>query len=186
MRGPTVFRRFSDWEGEKQLTEKFSVSCCFSFSVYSQFSPFIPPRVRGQRLRKFRDFLLTIFLKNNENHPEGGKIKKLRKLCAFTWYQTFFKQVFLYCWLNFRNFSPIRFAFFFAWVFHRLVFLFSVVFKNHLCLDCGLTGDVRLMSNFCHMEPVYVHPGSLVQYHPKKPGNNCTFLFSEDSVLPRI
>ena len=61
----------------------------------------------------FAIFCWQFFLENNENHPEGGKIKKLRKLCAFTWYQTFFKQVFLYCWLNFRNFSPIQFAFFF-------------------------------------------------------------------------
>ena len=47
-------------------------------------------------------------------------------------------------------------------------FLFSVVFKNQKCLDCGLTGDVRLMSNYCHMEKVFVHPGSLIQYHPKR------------------
>ena len=43
-----------------------------------------------------------------------------------------------------------------------------MVFKNHICLDCGLTGDVRLMSSYCHMEKVYVHPGSLIQYHPKR------------------
>lgn len=42
------------------------------------------------------------------------------------------------------------------------------MFKNHKCLDCGLTGDVRLMSNYCHMEKVFVHPGSLIQYHPKR------------------
>ena len=47
-------------------------------------------------------------------------------------------------------------------------FCFSVVFKNQKCLDCGLTGDVRLMSNYCHMEKVFVHPGSLIQYHPKR------------------
>ena len=48
------------------------------------------------------------------------------------------------------------------------IFRFSVVFKNQKCLDCGLTGDVRLMSNYCHMEKVFVHPGSLIQYHPKR------------------
>ena len=75
--------------------------------------------------------------------------------------------------------------FFFEYLLQSL-FSILVVFKNHLCLDCGLTGDVRLMSNFCHMEPVYVHPGSLVQYHPKKPGNNCTFCFSEDTQCSKI
>lgn len=44
----------------------------------------------------------------------------------------------------------------------------AVVFKNQKCLDCGVTGDARLMPNFCHMEKVFVHPGSIVQYHPKK------------------
>ena len=24
------------------------------------------------------------------------------------------------------------------------------------------------MSNYCHMEKVFVHPGSLIQYHPKR------------------
>ena len=42
----------------------------------------------------------------------------------------------------------------------------QVVFKNHRCLDCGETGDARLMPSHCHMEPVYVHPGNIVQYHP--------------------
>jgi len=43
----------------------------------------------------------------------------------------------------------------------------KVVFKNHKCLDCGATGDVRLMPIHCHMEPVLTHPGSLIQYHPR-------------------
>ena len=44
----------------------------------------------------------------------------------------------------------------------------QVVFKNHRCLDCGETGDSRLMPMYCHMEPVFVHPGNIVQYHPGK------------------
>jgi hypothetical protein len=44
----------------------------------------------------------------------------------------------------------------------------QVVFKNHRCLDCGEKGDSRLMPAFCHMEPVHVHPGNIVQYHPAK------------------
>jgi len=43
----------------------------------------------------------------------------------------------------------------------------KVVFQNHKCVDCGATGDVRLMPSSCHMEPVQIHPGTLVQYHPK-------------------
>ena len=43
-----------------------------------------------------------------------------------------------------------------------------MVFKDQRCLDCGLTGDVRLMSRYCHMESVFVHPGSVVQFHPKR------------------
>ena len=42
-----------------------------------------------------------------------------------------------------------------------------VVFKNQLCVDCGATGDARLMPKYCHMEPIYIHPGNIVQYHPK-------------------
>ena len=42
-----------------------------------------------------------------------------------------------------------------------------MVFKNQKCLDCGATGDSRLMPKYCHMEPVYIHPGNIVQYHPK-------------------
>ena len=36
---------------------------------------------------------------------------------------------------------------------------FRVVFKGSCCMDCAEVGDVRLMSNFCHMEPHLVHPG---------------------------
>ena len=42
----------------------------------------------------------------------------------------------------------------------------QVVFMNHRCLDCGETGDSRLMPTHCHMEAIYVHPGNIVQYHP--------------------
>ena len=49
-----------------------------------------------------------------------------------------------------------------------IVIMFLVVFKHQRCLDCGLTGDVRLMSRYCHMESVFVHPGSVVQFHPKR------------------
>jgi hypothetical protein len=28
--------------------------------------------------------------------------------------------------------------------------------------------DVRLMPATCHMEKIFVHPGSIVQFHPKK------------------
>ena len=43
----------------------------------------------------------------------------------------------------------------------------SVVFKDQKCLDCAAKGDARLMPKHCHMEPVYTHPGNIVQYHPK-------------------
>ena len=46
-------------------------------------------------------------------------------------------------------------------------FIFLVVFKNQKCLDCGATGDARLMPKYCHMEPIYIHPGNIVQYLPK-------------------
>lgn len=42
----------------------------------------------------------------------------------------------------------------------------QVVFRNHRCADCGDTGDARLMGPLCHMQPVYVHPGRIVHYHP--------------------
>eukprot|EP00093_Oithona_nana_P000222 00222.XXX_1105_1960_1 [CDS] Oithona nana genome sequencing. len=45
-----------------------------------------------------------------------------------------------------------------------------VVFKNHKCLDCGLTGDLRLMSSHCHMKKEVYHPvDKLRKYHPEKP-----------------
>ena len=47
-----------------------------------------------------------------------------------------------------------------------IYFHFSVVFKNQQCLDCGLSGDVRLMSNHCHMAKEIVHPDELIQYRP--------------------
>ena len=57
-----------------------------------------------------------------------------------------------------------------SWLSHSPSLLWTlVVFKNHYCLDCGATGDVRLMPEYCHMEKVDVHPGSLIQYHPKRP-----------------
>ena len=49
----------------------------------------------------------------------------------------------------------------------KLTLYVAVVFQNHKCIDCSATGDVRLMPSTCHMEPVFVHPGTLVQYHPK-------------------
>ena len=53
----------------------------------------------------------------------------------------------------------------------ELIFNFSVVFKNHKCLDCGLTGDLRLMSSHCHMKKEVYHPkvDKLRKYHPEKP-----------------
>lgn len=42
----------------------------------------------------------------------------------------------------------------------------QVVFHDHWCLDCGEVGDSRLMSAYCHMEAVCVHPGKVVQHHP--------------------
>ena len=46
-------------------------------------------------------------------------------------------------------------------------YFISVVFEHNKCLDCGATGDYRLMSSHCHMEHIDVHPNSLVPY------NNC-------------
>ena len=28
--------------------------------------------------------------------------------------------------------------------------------------------DVRLMPTHCHMEKIFVHPGNIIQFHPKK------------------
>ena len=42
------------------------------------------------------------------------------------------------------------------------------MFKSHKCLDCGETGDPRLMSDHCHMEPALAHPGKVELYHPGK------------------
>ena len=50
----------------------------------------------------------------------------------------------------------------------------KIIFSDSVCIDCGEEGDVRLMSEFCHMEPIQVHtsepslchPGKEVQYHP--------------------
>ena len=47
-------------------------------------------------------------------------------------------------------------------------FQLKVVFRNQRCIDCGATDDVRLMPAHCHMEKIFVHPGSIVQFHPKK------------------
>ena len=47
----------------------------------------------------------------------------------------------------------------------------AYLFKNHQRLDCGLTGDVHLMSNQCHMEKEFVHPvpGQFIRYHTMEP-----------------
>ena len=52
-------------------------------------------------------------------------------------------------------------------IIHFPLLFLLVVFKNQKCIDCGSTGDARLMPKFCHMEPIYIHPGNIVQYHPK-------------------
>ena len=53
-----------------------------------------------------------------------------------------------------------------------------MVFKNQKCLDCGATGDSRLMPKYCHMEPVYIHPGNIVQYHPKGSFDHWLFIYT--------
>ena len=63
-----------------------------------------------------------------------------------------------------------------------------MVFKNQKCLDCGATGDSRLMPKYCHMEPVYIHPGNIVQYHPKgiliiEFSSICTSGIKENSII---
>ena len=52
-----------------------------------------------------------------------------------------------------------------------------MVLKHQKCLDCGLTGDVRLMSRYCHMESIFVHPGSEVKFHPER---TTRFHFSQE------
>jgi len=45
----------------------------------------------------------------------------------------------------------------------------QVVFKTKRCLVCGVTGDPRLLTAFCHMEDVLVHPGAIQNHHPGVP-----------------
>ena len=42
----------------------------------------------------------------------------------------------------------------------------QVVFNTSRCLDCSVVGDSRLLTKFCHMEPVMTHPGTVESHHP--------------------
>ena len=42
----------------------------------------------------------------------------------------------------------------------------QVVFNTSRCLDCSVVGDSRLLTKYCHMEPVMTHPGTVESHHP--------------------
>ena len=43
----------------------------------------------------------------------------------------------------------------------------QVVFNTSRCLDCSVVGDSRLLTKYCHMEPVMTHPGMVESHHPE-------------------
>lgn len=43
----------------------------------------------------------------------------------------------------------------------------QVVFRDQRCVDCGETGDKRLLSQFCHLDKCRKHPGRLQRVHPR-------------------
>ena len=67
------------------------------------------------------------------------------------------------------------------------------------CTACGVIGDRRLLPNFCHLIPIFIHPkkiqayhsGSIVLYHPSQkeryhPGNLVEKTVWHGHVLTRI
>ena len=42
----------------------------------------------------------------------------------------------------------------------------QVVFRDQKCVDCGETGDKRLLSQYCHLQKCLKHPGRLQRVHP--------------------
>ena len=44
----------------------------------------------------------------------------------------------------------------------------QVIFSDVRCEDCGVVGDKRLLSDFCHMERLFKHPQPLKHYHPSE------------------
>ena len=67
------------------------------------------------------------------------------------------------------------------------------------CTACGVIGDRRLLPNFCHLIPIFIHPkkiqayhpGSIILYHPSQkeryhPGNLVEKTVWHGHVLTRI
>jgi len=44
----------------------------------------------------------------------------------------------------------------------------TVIFEDSECEDCGIQGDRRLLSEYCHMERHYKHPEPLNHFHPQE------------------
>lgn len=44
----------------------------------------------------------------------------------------------------------------------------TVIFEDSECENCGVKGDKRLLSDYCHMEQMFQHPEPLNHYHPKE------------------
>jgi len=43
----------------------------------------------------------------------------------------------------------------------------KVIFEDSECEKCGIKGDKRLLSDYCHMEQLFKHPEPLNHYHPR-------------------
>ena len=43
----------------------------------------------------------------------------------------------------------------------------KIIFSDSVCIDCGEEGDVRLMGEFCHMEPILIHTREPEMCHPE-------------------
>lgn len=44
----------------------------------------------------------------------------------------------------------------------------KIIFSDSVCIDCGEEGDVRLMGEFCHMEPILIHTSTPSMCHPDR------------------
>ena len=61
--------------------------------------------------------------------------------------------------------------------------------KEARCMDCGETGDPRLMSLYCHMESHHVHQGSVHLVHPRpvEPYHQSEYhIIEHDGVLRKL
>ena len=61
--------------------------------------------------------------------------------------------------------------------------------KEARCMDCGETGDPRLMSLYCHMESHHVHQGSVLLVHPTPAENyheSDYHIIEHDGVLRKL